>query len=276
MANNLSVQPNPFWAFEHAAWERSARPYHNFWTRLTIQAVEPLLSTVQIRGGMHLLDVATGQGNVAQAAAQRGAHVVGVDFSEAMLAEARKQYPDIAFCTGDAEALPFSNGCFDAVVINFGLLHFGRPEQALAEARRVLRCGGKIGFTVWTLPKAAIGFQIILEAIETHGNPNVPLPPGPPFFRFSEPAESQRTLLEVGFANLQIVEIAQLWQLDSPDELFAAFYEATARTGGLLRAQSSEALRAVRTVVSRAARVYEKGGRVSIPMPAILASAIKP
>ena len=268
--------PDPFWTFEHTAWERSARSYHNFWTRLTNQAIEPLLSVVQRGDTAHLLDVATGAGNVAQAAVGKGARVVGVDFSTAMLAQARKQYPDIHFCEGDAEALPFADNSFDAVVINFGLLHFGQPEQALTETYRVLRPGRRIGFTVWATPEVAIGFQIMLRAIETHGDSNVPLPEGPPFFHFSDPVESERTLRTIGFTNPSITEVQQMWQLSSPDDLFVAFYEGTARTGGLLRAQSRVALDSIRAAVIKAASAYEKDGFVEIPMPAILTSAQKP
>ena len=268
--------PDPFWTFEHTAWERSARAYHNFWTRLTSQTIEPLLSAVQSSDTTRLLDVATGAANVAQAAVGKGTRVVGVDFSTAMLAQARKQHPDIHFCEGDAEALPFVDSSFDGVVINFGLLHFGNPEQALGEAYRVLRPGGRIGFTVWATPETAIGFQIMLRAIEIHGDPNLQLPEGPPFFRFSDPAESARTLRTVGFTHPSITEVQQMWQLSSPDDLFVAFYEGTARTGGLLRAQSRVALNAIRTAVIKAASAYEKGGGVEIPMPAILTSAQKP
>lgn len=268
--------PDPFWTFEHAAWERSARSYHNFWTRLTNQTIEPLLSTVETGDTTRLLDVATGAGNVAQAAVRKGMRAVGIDFSTAMLAQGRKQYPDVDFCKGDAAALPFADNSFDAVVINFGLLHFGRPEQALGEAHRVLRPDGRIGFTVWATPKTAIGFQIMLQAIETHGDPNVPLPEGPPFFRFSDPAESERTLRTIGFTNPSITEVQQIWQLSSPDDLFVAFYEGTARTGGLLRVQSREALEGIRASVIKTASAYEKAGNVELPMPAILTSAQKP
>ena len=270
------LPPDPFWTFEHTAWERSARSYHNFWTRLTSQTIEPLLSVLQRGSTTRLLDVATGAGNVAQAGVRKGMRVVGVDFSTAMLAQARQQYPEIAFCEGDAEVLPFADNSFDAVVINFGLLHFGNPEQALAEAYRVLCRGGRIGFTVWATPEAAIGFQIMLQAIETHGSPNVPLPEGPPFFRFSDPAESERTLRTIGFTNSSMTAVQQIWRLSSTDDLFVAFYEGTARTGGLLRAQSQEALGGIRTAVIKAASAYEKDGIVEIPMPAILTSAQKP
>ena len=270
------LRPDPFWTFEHTAWERSARSYHNFWTRLTSQAIEGLLSAVQRGDTTRTLDVATGTGNLAQAAGRKGMRVVGIDFSTAMLAQAQKQYPDVDFCEGDAEVLPFADNSFDAVVINFGLLHFGNPEQALGEAYRVLRPDGRIGFTVWTTPDTAIGFQIMLRAIENHGDPNVSLPEGPPFFRFSDPVESEQTLRTIGFIDPSITAVQQTWRLSSPDDLFVAFYEGTARTGGLLRAQSRVILNVIRTAVIKAASAYEKDGGVEIPMPAILTSAQKP
>src|SRR5262249_56363460 len=108
-----------------------------------------------------VLDVATGPGYVAAAAVRRGASVVAVDFSEAMLAEARRHHPAIDFRSGDAEALPFPDASFDAVVMSFGLLHLARPDQALAEAHRVLRPRGRLAFTVWDRPEQAAPFGLV-------------------------------------------------------------------------------------------------------------------
>src|SRR2546428_512500 len=80
--------------------------------------------------------------------------------------EARGRYLGLDFQEGDAEQLSFSDSSFDAVVLNFGMLHLGRPEQALREAHRVLRQDGRIAFTVWDTPDKAIGFGIVIAAIQ--------------------------------------------------------------------------------------------------------------
>lgn len=269
------VDPSAFRAFEHAGWENIPRRYHDAFASLTTQAIGPLLDAVKVRGGTRVLDVATGPGYVAAAAARRGASVVGVDFSAAMIAEARQQHPALEFQEGDAEELPFPDGSFETVVMNFGLLHLGRPEQALTEAHRVLRSGGKIGFTVWAAPEEARAFSIVLQAVQKHGNMNVPIPPGPPFFRFSEPEECRRVLVEAGFVAPDVRLVPQTWHLRSPDALFDVMQGSTVRTAGLLRAQAPEALDAIRVEIRDAVIAYRKGNTIELPMPAVLASAMK-
>jgi len=265
-----------FREFEHAGWQSVVVQYDTAFGPLTTQAIEPLLDAVGAGRGIHLLDVAAGPGYVAVAAARRGAIVVGIDFSAPMVAEARRKYPGIEFQVGNAEALPFPDGSFDAVVMNFGMLHLGQPDQALVEAHRVLRPGGRIAFTVWAKPEETVGFDITLDAIQTHGAMNVPLPQGPPFFRFSDPEESRRTLLEAGFVSPLIAKVSQMiWRLPSPETLFEAMQGATVRIAGLLRGQTPQALNAIRTAMRNAARAYEKDGVIELPMPAVLASATK-
>src|SRR5262249_26435467 len=145
----MTIDARTFHDFEHAGWQRAAEHYTGAFGAVTAQTAERLLDAAGVRAGMRVLDVATGPGLVAGAAAARSAGVTGVDFSSEMLARARAQHPDIEFREGDAEALAFDDASFDAVVMNFGMLHLARPDAAIAEARRVLRAGGRFAFTVW-------------------------------------------------------------------------------------------------------------------------------
>jgi SAM-dependent methyltransferase len=265
-----------FHAFEHAGWESNVPAYETAFSRLTIQSIELLLDAVGLGAGMRLLDVATGPGYVAAAAAARGASVTAIDFSAPMIARARKLHPSVEFREGDAEALPFPDRSFDAVVMNYGMLHFPRPEVAMAEAARVLEPAGRFAFTVWAKPEEAVGFGIILNAVQTHGNPAVPIPSGPPFFRFSDPGECERTLREAGFSEIRVDRIAQVWRFDEPDGPFDAIFNGGVRMGAILRAQSSEAFAAIRNAAREATKKFIRDGRIELPMAAVLASAVKP
>src|SRR5229473_5416449 len=114
-----SASAEAFHAFEHAGWQGAARGYDDAFGSLTRQAIDPLLDAAQARSGARVLDVASGPGYVAAAATARGASVTGVDFSLAMVRLARAQNPGVKFRKGNAEALPFRDGFFDAVVMNF-------------------------------------------------------------------------------------------------------------------------------------------------------------
>src|SRR5205085_4008304 len=105
------------------------------------------------------------------AAARRGAHPVGLDFSAAMLNQARQAHPQLQFDQGDAEALPHADRSFDAVVSNFGVHHVPIPEKAIAEALRVLHPAGRIAFTTWAVPSENIAWRLLFDAIREHGDP---------------------------------------------------------------------------------------------------------
>lgn len=193
-----------------------------------------------------------------------------------MVELARKLHPGIDFRIGDAEALPFGDAEFDRAVMNFGILHLAQPDAAIREAHRVLRSGGRFAFTAWAKPEEAVGFRIALRAVEEFGDPNVPLPPGPPFFRFSDRDECRRVLEASGFRSVAVTQLPLVWKLATPDDVFDAFYNGSARTGGLLRAQSPAALANVRDAILKSAAAFTRGDHLEIPMPALVVSATKP
>jgi SAM-dependent methyltransferase len=275
MTDSREQAPLAFRAFEHAGWQQAAAQYAQDFEQLTTQTVEPLLAATLVTKGTRLLDVATGPGYVARAAAERGATVVGLDFSPAMLERARRNAPAVEFCEADATELPFEDASFEVVTMNYGLLHLSEPERAIAEAYRVLCPGGRVAFSVWAGPDEALGLGITLSAIQSHGNIAVPLPAGPPFFRFSDSNESTRVLCQAGFEHALVQRIPQVWRLGSPDALYEVMRHATVRTAGLLCAQTSEALARIREAIIEGARRYREGSGVAIPMPAMLASARK-
>lgn len=263
--------------FEHEGWERVAQAYHTYFGDLTTQSNQAMLEALGIQRGSRFLDVASGPGYLAAAAMRRGANVAGVDFSVAMVDKARRVFPDIEFRVGDAEDLPFPDESFGAVGISFGMLHFARPERALAEAFRVLQPGGKIAFTVWATADRAVGFAMVLKALDAHGTTQVSVPPGPPFFRFSDWEESKRVLLDAGFVQTNVREVDQTLVLHSPDTPFHALMRGGVRVAAMLNAQTPAALALIEQAVAQDAQAYRNdAGDVSIPMPCILASAIKP
>jgi demethylmenaquinone methyltransferase/2-methoxy-6-polyprenyl-1,4-benzoquinol methylase len=119
------------------------------WRRLTVEEV--------VRPGDRVLDACCGTGDLALAAARRGAvSVVGLDFSESMLERARRKDPTIEWMQADALALPFANDSFDAATVGFGVRNLADLEAGLRELARVLRPGGRLGVLEITRPRGVL------------------------------------------------------------------------------------------------------------------------
>jgi SAM-dependent methyltransferase len=121
---------------------------------------ERLCESVDLRAGQRVLDIATGSGNTALAAARRFCDVTGVDFVPSLLERARERAAaerlDIEFLEADAESLPFPDASFDVVLSTFGVMFAPDQAKAAAELLRVCRSGGKLGLTTWP-PSGFIG-----------------------------------------------------------------------------------------------------------------------
>jgi ubiquinone/menaquinone biosynthesis C-methylase UbiE len=144
-------------AKQHAAW--SSGDYAVVGATLQIMG-ESLCEAMDLRGGQKVLDVAAGNGNVTLAAARRWCDVTSTDYVESLLergrARAQAEGWNIKFQEADAEALPFKDASFDAIVSTVGVMFVADHAKAAKEMLRVCKPGGKIGMASWT-PDGYIG-----------------------------------------------------------------------------------------------------------------------
>jgi SAM-dependent methyltransferase len=165
MTTSSATQTNPpaeldlnaLKARQHGAW--SSGDYAIVGTTLQIVG-EELCEALDIRAGQSVLDVAAGNGNATLAAARRWCQVTSTDYVPSLLERGRQRASadglSVEFKEADAEALPFGDGAFDAVVSTFGVMFTPNQDRAASELARVCRSGGKIGLANWT-PDGFIG-----------------------------------------------------------------------------------------------------------------------
>lgn len=255
-------------AFEHATWSRCAPGYEDGFGVLTREGVEPLLDRARVAAASRVLDVGTGTGQVVADAVERGASAVGIDFSEAMISEARRIHPDVEFRVASAESLPFDDGSFDAVVANTTLHHLGEPDRALREAYRTLNSPGRVACTVWAEPESLDAFGVFFAAVEEHAG-GAELPHGP-LFGVTDPETLAALFTDAGFSDVSIERLPTVWRMESVDSLLRAF-----RTWAQLDTFPKEIQTSIEASVRSAASAYEKDGGLEIPNPMLLISATK-
>jgi ubiquinone/menaquinone biosynthesis C-methylase UbiE len=273
----MPATTDDFAQFEHEGWQRVADKYDSVWSSSTRQFIAPLLDAAGVSANMSILDVGCGPGYVSAAAKQRGADATGLDFSTQMIAIAKRMFPGVEFREGDAQNLPFADASFDRVIANFSLLHLAEPERACAEARRVLRSGGRFGFTIWAPAAESPYAKIIDDAIETHGNSHVNVPSGPPHHLYSGPDEFRRALERAGFdGNTMTFDLHTIrWKVPTTRFVFDAERNAGVRTAALLAGQTSEQLRAIQSAIESSVSAYAEDEGFAIPKAAYIVTVSK-
>jgi len=252
-----------------------ARSYASGFAQASDMVVPHLTRAVRAAPGLDVLDLCCGHGNVSAGLVGCGARVTGLDFSPAMLDLARRAVPEARFVEGDATDLPFAKGAFDAVTIGFGMPHIPDPSKALHEARRVLRPGGRIAFSIWCGPEVEGAFAYVLGAIGAHGDPAIVLPPGPGANDYADTDIAYPALRAAGFGTFACASVGSQWQVDDPGAPCDYFRDGTARGGALLRPQPPRNAAAIRAAVAAEVRRRHGDGPVwVVPIPAVVISAV--
>lgn len=178
-------------------------------------AADGLVSRLAIAPGMRVLDIATGTGNAAIAAARVGATVIGLDLTPELFDDAQAHADSlglrIQWREGDAEALPYADATFDRVLSAFGMMFVPQGRLAATELVRVLRPGGRFGLCNWVFRGVA---STILEAFDEEDFPG--LAAAQPT-QWGDP-ERVRALFADLHVHLSFARGAVSWMFASPEE----------------------------------------------------------
>jgi len=203
---------------------------------------EHLVDTADLHAGWRVLDVATGSGNAAIAAARLGSQVVGVDYVPALLERGRKRAAaeglEIELVEGDAEELPFPDASFDAVISVFGSMFAPDHARAAAELLRVCRPGGTIALASWT-PDGFIGE--LFRTVSRH----MPPPAGLQSPMLWGTEDHLHGLFGDQIESLDVTERAFTWRFTSAEELvtfFRLWYGPTLKAFAALEDTKRDAL----------------------------------
>ena len=227
---------------------------------------ERLCEAADLRAGWRVLDVAGGSGNTALAAARCGADVVSLDYVPSLLERSREralveglEYETVV---GDAEALPFDDASFDAVVSAVGVMFAPDHERAAAELLRVCRAGGTIALANWA-PDSFIG-----ELFRTTAA-HVPQPAGlrPPGLWGTE--AHVRSLFSEGVSDLRAERRTYTFRYRSPEhfvDFFRTWYGPTHKAFAALDAGGQQAL--ADDLAALVARSDRLSGEDAVAVPA--------
>jgi SAM-dependent methyltransferase/alkylhydroperoxidase family enzyme len=246
------------WTVVDEGWGRRAADFATLSEPANCREYVAMHQLLGIGAGDRVLDIACGSGLAVELAAARGATVAGLDASPRLIAVAQDRSPQADLQVGDMHALPWADRTFDAVTSFRGI--WGTTPHAVAEARRVLRPGGRLGLTVWGHIKASPGAWAFapfgLAKQEKVANQAA-------MVRLGRPGAGEELLSSWGFDDVERHEVPFALEFADPDH----YARALASTG-----PAYEAIQAVgeQAFLEHAREIAAQRVRDGLPLRAVL------
>jgi len=212
---------SPQWTLVDEGWGRKAADFATLSEPGNCREYVTMHHRLGVDAGDRLLDVACGSGLAIELARLRGATGSGLDASPRLVAVARDRNPGCDIRVGDMHALPWDPGSFDVVTSFRGI--WGTTPDAVAEIRRVLRPGGRLGITVWGHIKVSPGAWA-LAPFRLAATPKVDNQAA--MVSLGRPGAGEQLLAAHGFADIERVDVPFAWEFADP-QIYARALAAT-------------------------------------------------
>jgi SAM-dependent methyltransferase len=264
------------WGAAAAGWDH--------WSEWYARNFQPVIAwccdAALLKPGCAVLDLACGSGEPALDAARRvqpGWRVTAIDIAPEMLAVAERRAEqagirNIEFQGMDAENLRLPDEAFDAVTFAYGLMFCPDAVRAVAEARRVLKPGGRFAFVLWDEPAKSPFLTVAGRSLAQLFPAQPPDPNAPGAFRFSQPGALDAILRAGGFTDFSIESRPMTLECGSIAEYWQLFTDVAAGVKAKVASLAEPDAARLRELVETAAGPYVEGGRVRLEATSLCVS----